>query len=152
MDTHVVEFVRLGYQHDTSFCFHSVLRDWDTFRACLEAAGGYNEFYPSAVVKAFAEVFDDLASIAFGREGSPVMYLDLPYWTHQRLRFAVGTGRQDSEHRKYTAAERWGLARGVRLVGQAVHADEIDAFGIGGVPVDWNGSGIEPVRVRLWWD
>ncbi|MES1146756.1 MAG: hypothetical protein ABUL52_00010, partial [Solimonas sp.] len=36
------------------------------------------------VAEALTEFRGQVSAIEFGREGSPVLYIDLPYWTHQR--------------------------------------------------------------------
>src|SRR5271166_3440895 len=73
-----VEFVRIGYNDAcTNFkvWFHS--SDFDLFSKAVYAAGEYNAFRPPLVNRAFAQIKDLLRSVEFGREGSPVMYLEL---------------------------------------------------------------------------
>ena len=44
----------------------------------------YGDFKGAAVAKGIQGFAGRVSGVAFGREGSPVLYVHLPYWTHQR--------------------------------------------------------------------
>ncbi len=44
----------------------------------------YGGFKGEAVAAAVERMAGRVSGVEFGREGSPVLYVDLPYWTHQR--------------------------------------------------------------------
>jgi len=44
----------------------------------------YGNFKGAAVAKGIQGFAGRVSGVAFGREGSPVIYVHLPYWTHQR--------------------------------------------------------------------
>lgn len=44
---------------------------------------GYNAWRAATVLKELGPVFPKLSGIEFGREGSPVLYAGIPFWTHQ---------------------------------------------------------------------
>lgn len=44
----------------------------------------YGRFNGALAAKALLRFSGRVSSVQFGREGSPVLYIDLPYWTHQR--------------------------------------------------------------------
>jgi hypothetical protein len=78
-----VEFVRIGY-HDACINFVVKFREWSgsterftELKQAINAAGQYNEFEPSKVIRAIEQVCCFIDEIQFGREGSPVMYLRL---------------------------------------------------------------------------
>lgn len=79
-----IEFVRLGF-HDCSLNFTVRTGNADVVPHLLDAAGPYNDFDPDRVLAALAEVLPEAMGIEFGRESSPVLYVDIPFWTHQRM-------------------------------------------------------------------
>jgi hypothetical protein len=44
----------------------------------------YGSFKGAEVAKGIQRFASRVSGVAFGREGSPVLYVHLPYWTHQR--------------------------------------------------------------------
>jgi hypothetical protein len=44
----------------------------------------YGPFKGAEVAKGIQRFAGRVSGVAFGREGSPVLYVHLPYWTHQR--------------------------------------------------------------------
>jgi hypothetical protein len=153
-DESTVQFIKLGY--DVSLSFRATMNNWETFAASLRAIGGYNRFNAEDVIASFRELFDNSMTVEFGRESSPVMYISLPFWTHQRKGSpSYGMG----EH--YTNEQRQDMARAIIDWARSVHADEISVsqFGsVGNRPDDvWvtpysNAPGDNPYRIRLWWD
>jgi hypothetical protein len=147
VDADSVEFIRLGFQRDVSLDFRVPIRDWETFAAAMAAVGGYEEFSGAEVVDTFRELFDDAAIVYVGREDSVVLYVELPYWTHQRTASDV-VGRGE----KYTDEQLRELARRVIAWARSLRVDEVCSYECpGGEPV-WNGTGDRPHRIRLWWD
>lgn len=99
---------------------------------------GYNNFDGANVAQAVMALHERgmLMDASFGREGSPVLYLTVPYWTHQRSnaeRFsAQGERIPDETQRAYLDA--------INEIMRGLKADEI--------------SESEPSgnTVRAWWD
>jgi hypothetical protein len=57
-----------------------------SFQLCSEVMSlvpSYNAWCVRTVLRELGPVFPKLSGIEFGREGSPVIYADIPYWTHQ---------------------------------------------------------------------
>jgi hypothetical protein len=74
-----------------------------------------------------------VSTVQFGREGSPVIYVDLPYWTHQRegaTSLATRVRISDEDNAKLVDELR------SAFVGQ-LKADEFS---------------VQRRRVRVWWD
>lgn len=116
-----VEFVRLGY-HDCSLNFTVRLGRTDSLADVLNAAGGYNRFDPETVFLALADVLPKLMGIEFGREASPVMYLEIPHWSHQQM--------QDETHRQGTALDREQRLAILDEAVAALRAAEVDTVAI----------------------
>ena len=93
----------------------------------------YNEFNGERVAAAVEKLRDRISGVEFGREGSPVIYIDLPYWTHQRE--GADTSVQGT---RITDAENDRLVEELRQV--FVGELKADEFGVDGR------------RVRVWWD
>lgn len=93
----------------------------------------YNEFQGEAVAKAVEKFHGRVSGVEFGREGSPVLYFDLPYWSHQREEAPFGTPQtkiSDSENDLLVAE-----LKQIFVIG--LHADEFS---------------VNHRRVRVWWD
>jgi hypothetical protein len=94
-----VEFVRLGFGDDFGFDFRSLYfrtEELTTDEAqALVKLINYNEFDGIKVAEAIGQFRGKIASYEFGREGSPVLYVNLPVWTHQR----EGVSRSKSNSR-----------------------------------------------------
>lgn len=93
----------------------------------------YNEFQGEAVAKAVEKFHGRVSGVEFGREGSPVLYFELPYWSHQREEAPFGTPQtkiSDSENDLLVAE-----LKKIFVIG--LHADEFS---------------INHRRVRVWWD
>lgn len=95
--------------------------------------GVYNAFNGPKVADALLRLRGKVSSIEFGREGSPVIYIELPYWTHQIEETSIsGQGTRISE------SESAALASEIkRLFVTELKADEFS---------------VESRRVRIWWD
>jgi hypothetical protein len=131
-------FIRLGFGLDESVRFRSTefLTPWlRTVQAqkLIQLVKSYNNFEGEKVAGALAEFRGQVSAIEFGREGSPVLYVDLPYWTHQReetLSSGEGVRIPDEDNEM--------LIRKLHqvFVGELA-ADEFS---------------VEGRRVRIWWD
>jgi len=131
-------FVRLAYGLDRSLGFESTqfltprLRTAQAERL-VRMVGVYNAFNGPKVADALVRLRGKVSSIEFGREGSPVIYIELPYWTHQIEETSMsGQGTRISE------SESAALASEIkRLFVTELKADEFS---------------VESRRVRIWWD
>lgn len=131
-------FVRLAYGLDRSSGFQSTLFLTPRLRTVqaeklVRLVGDYNNFNGPRVADALLKFRGRVSGVEFGREGSPVLYIDLPYWTHQREETSwSGQGVRISD--KESAA----LASEIRrLFVSELKADEFS---------------VEKRRVRIWWD
>jgi hypothetical protein len=66
-------------------------------RQLIELVPNYNNFDGAKVAAAIEKLAGRVSSIDFGREGSPVIYVHLPHWTHQRELFSGSEGLKISE-------------------------------------------------------
>ena len=139
VDIQVAEtFVRLGYALDKNQRFQSTefltprLRTKQA-RHLIQLVKSYNEFEGEKVAKALAAFEGRVSGVEFGREGSPVIYVELPYWTHQREEAKpTGTGIRISDEENEKLIEELRKA----FVGN-LKADEFS---------------VNRRRVRIWWD
>jgi hypothetical protein len=96
----------------------------------------YGRFFKGAeVAKGIQRFSGRVSSIQFGREGSPVLYIDLPYWTHQRegpLTKVAGQRISDQENQQ--------LVRELRKV----FVDELQAE-------EFSADSINKRTIRIWW-
>jgi hypothetical protein len=131
-------FVRLAFGLDQSAGFQSTLFLTPRLRTLqaeklVRLVGDYNNFNGPKVADALLRFRGKVSGVEFGREGSPVIYLELPYWTHQREEVSwSGQGTRISD------AESVALATEIKqaFVGE-MHADEFS---------------VDKRRVRIWWD
>jgi len=66
----------------------------------------YGHFKGDAVAKGIQSFAGRVSGVAFGRELSPVLYMHLPYWTHQRegpITKAAGTRISDQDNQQLVA-------------------------------------------------
>src|SRR5437762_13909416 len=78
----VIDFVRLGQR--VSLNFTVPMRNRATFEAVMAAALGGNAFIPHEVARTSGWGFDDASGVEFGAEGSAVLYIEVPFFPHQR--------------------------------------------------------------------
>lgn len=130
------EFVRIGYRLDEQQRFQSTEFLTPRLRTSQAAhlirlVKRYNDFEGENVASAVAALKGRVSSVAFGREGSPVLYIELPHWTHKREE-AIGTGvRIDAgENEKFVVELR-------ALFLENLQADEFS---------------VRNRRIRIWWD
>jgi hypothetical protein len=95
----------------------------------------YGRFKGAAAARGIQSFAGRVSGMAFGRELSPVLYVHLPYWTHQRegpISKAAGTRISDRENQQLVAE----LKR--------VFVDELGAEEFGPDPIDKR-------TIRIWW-
>lgn len=125
--TQLKEFVKLGY-NDYSVDFKTrTLNLKDAIRV-IKLVKDYNNFNGEKVATAIQQIrkiwgSDYQLSFEFGREGSPVLYVSLPYWKNKK--------------EKYTEAERKEKTELSLAVLKATQTDEL-----------WE----ENNKIRAWWD
>lgn len=129
------------------------VRTPDELHAVLVAIGGHNDYDPDRAAALIGDLIGTAMRVrveAF--TGGPAIYVELPFWTHQRI--DAGPFRRMGS--KYTDEERAGIAQQVMTAGRRLRANEIMArqfLHVGAEPV-WShtGPGADPCEVRLWWD
>jgi hypothetical protein len=131
-------FIRLGFGLDESIRFQSTELLTPRLRTVqaqqlIRLVKSYNNFEGEKVAEVLGEFRGHVSAIEFGREGSPVLYVDLPYWTHQREESRL-SGKGD----RIPDQENEILIRKLHqvFVGKLA-ADEFS---------------VEGRRVRIWWD
>lgn len=112
VDMEVAEtFVRIGFgQHLTggksfqSTEFLTPLLSTAQAAHLSEMVPEYRTFRGKPVAEAIRRPAGRVSGVQFGREGPPVVYIELPYWTHQRegpLSAGTGTRISDEENAKF---------------------------------------------------
>jgi hypothetical protein len=139
VDLQVVEsFVKIGFGLNQNQRFQSTEFLTPRLRVAQAAplirlVKEYNEFQGERVASAVEKFRGRVSAVEFGREGSPVLYFELPYWSHQREE-----ATSDAERTKISEAENDLLVSELKsLFVTELHADEFSV----------NGR-----RVRVWWD
>jgi hypothetical protein len=131
------EFVRIGFGLNANQRFHVtefLTPGLRTRQACqlIRMVKSYNQFDGEKVAAALAAFEGQVSAVEFGREGSPVMYVELPYWTHQRegvTPLNTGIRISDEDTEKLVSAMRKAFV-------ETLGAEEFSADGR---------------RVRIWW-
>jgi hypothetical protein len=136
-----LELVRLVYgdlhgKDTRSLHFRSEALSTDDMKAVLPLVESYNGFVGAKVSEALERLRGEISYYEFGREGSPVIYVHLPYWAHQQEK---KQGPQDVK-RKLLPEEHTALVEKVRAVFKGVDADEIGPTSTG------------DHVIRVWWD
>lgn len=134
-----VQLVKYGYGDMHSLTTRSLdfrteeFENYETCAAALKLVSGYNNFDGPKVAKYLAEFWSQLMGVQFGREGSPVLYLKVPYWTHQ------AHGAQGTSGTRVPDEERQFVVQNLLRLGKLLEADEAHVDERTGA-------------VRLWWD
>jgi len=135
-----IEFVRLGFGDDFGLDFRSLYfkteaLTTDEAQAVMRLIN-YDDFDGVKVAEAIGEFKGSIAAYEFGREGSPVLYVKLPSWTHQR-----------ESSRKRKAGTRIEDADNDLLVASLEHTlvSKLGASEFGAVVGDER-------TIRVWWD
>lgn len=130
------QFVRIGYRLDQQQRFQSTEFLTPRLRTSQAAqlirlVKQYNNFEGEKVASAVSDLQGRVSGVEFGRERSPVLYVELPHWTHQREE-TKGPGV------KIGTAENDKLVAELRIVFlDQLKADEFS---------------VQDRRVRVWWD
>lgn len=148
----VLDFVRIGYGdvHDRparSLSFRTECLSTDIAKQAVLLVPSYNAFEGTKVAAAIESLRGELMCWQFGREGSPVLYAEIPYWTHQQEK-ACPTRHDDAaaecpnrdDARKLSVDERTALIARVKKALEAAQADEV------GFETSSN------TTLRAWWD
>lgn len=131
-------FIKIGFGLDESVRFQSTQLLTPRLRTVqaqklIALVKSYNNFEGEKVAAALTEFRGKVSAIEFGREGSPVLYIDLPYWTHQREEtIPAGKGEKIPDNENAKLAQRL-----KQVFVQKLAADEFD---------------VEGRRVRISWD
>jgi hypothetical protein len=134
----LVQLIRYAYGDSNGYATRSLdfkserVSDWQTLSEALRAIGRYNEFDPEKVLNALKQVWGDISSVQIGRESSPAIYIDLPYWDNQRIK-----GADSAAARRLTAEETESL---VQIIKKALDWAIFDEFSV------------EKNTIRVWWD
>jgi hypothetical protein len=95
----------------------------------------YGKFKGALVAEGIKRFAGRVTGVAVGREGSPVLYMDLPYWTHQRegpIGKGMGSRISDEEHAKLVAE---------------LHQVFVTKLGA----QEFGADGINKRKIRIWW-
>lgn len=95
----------------------------------------YGSFNGALVAKALLRFTGRVSGVQFGREGSPVLYIDLPYWTHQRegpVAKSLGVRISEDENKQTIQELRQAFV-------EELHAEEFST------------DQIRKRTVRIWW-
>ena len=99
----------------------------------MDIAGKYNEFDPEKVKACLDVLKGKVSGHELGRGYSPVIYIELPYWTHQREGSREHNGERIPESETKELVEK--IRRMFTDIGKC---DEFDVLGLKGH------------RVRVW--
>ena len=139
VDQHVAEnFVRIGFGLNKDQRFQSTEFLTPRLRTSQAAplirlVKQYNDFDGERVAQAVEKLKGRVSGVEFGREGSPVIYLELPYWTNQREEATsvnVATKISDVENSAFVEELK-------SVFESELKADEFT---------------VNRRRVRIWWD
>ena len=137
-----LEFVRLGFGDlaDDQFQFRSLnfLTDELTTKEAeivIGELGEFNAFKGSSVANAITRFHGRVKCWVFGREGSPVLYAYIPFWTHQiEGQDSLVRGERLADHsRKQLVADI------TKLFKHELGADDVT-------------SDETQDQIRIWWD
>jgi hypothetical protein len=146
VDQHVVDFVRLGQRVSRNFTVR--MRNRATFDAVMAAARGATRSSRTRWRARSGRVFDDAMGVEFGAEGSAVLYIEVPFFPHQRY-----GSTQVGMSEPYSDEERRAFAQRVIDWAKRVRADEISTQQYPPEPTlrVWHEPGEHPYKIRIWW-
>lgn len=108
------------------------IRDFETFSEAVKMIGKYNNFDPEKVNEAMKVIWPVISYVQIGREGSPVLYVNIPYWDNQRT-----MGSDSAQAVKLTKEEQNNIIFSLKKEIYKTLPDEVS---------------VENNVVRLWWD
>jgi len=127
------QIFKLAYQKDLLLHFRTNPVDSDTAMELVDIIGGYNNFDPAKIKDVMRAFRGQITGYEVGRECSPVIYVWLPYWTHQREDWEMlETGERIPED------ELEGLKRSLTTCFKLALADEVQE--------------VSTSVIRFWWD
>jgi len=131
----IKQFFRLGYVNDVSLYFRVHVTSTNLAKELVDIVGRYNDFDQEKVKACLDVLKGKVSGYELGRECSPVIHIELPYWTHQREGNQKRNGERipESETKKLVEEMRH-MFKDVRL------CDEFDILGL------------KEHHVRVWWD
>ena len=134
------EFVRNGYGDEfsrkfSSYSFRTQELRTNQVQQLVRLIKSYRSFNGEAVAQAITTFEGRVTSMQFGRELSPVLYVQLPHWTHQRE-----MSPKDAERRRIPDDENAKLVAELRRR----FVEELQASEFGPERGD-------PRRIRVWW-
>jgi hypothetical protein len=148
-----LEFIRLGYGDSNelsvrSLSFRTECLSTSLMQQALRLVPDYNNFNGAEVAANIEKLRGEIMCWQFGREGSPVIYMEIPYWLGQAEH--VCPQRHDIEaalpcpklenDRRLSDAESADITSRAKALFQTLHADEIE-FDL-----------IASNTLRIWWD
>ena len=136
------QFVRIGFgphlpggRNFQSTEFLTPLLSTQQASHLIAMVAEYRTFRGKEVAAAVKRFAGRVSGVQFGREGSPVIYVDLPHWTHQRegpVADGAGVRISDEEHSKLVAELR------------SVFVGELGAE-------EFSSDRIRKRLIRIWW-
>ncbi len=99
----------------------------------IEKIDSYNEFRGKDVAEAVRYLHNKgyVMDAKFGREGSPVLYVNPPYWNNQSSNYVED--QHDRNHFKYSDEERETMYSSITRTLKKYKPDELDRTDYGGV-------------------
>jgi len=118
--------------------FRTTLVDTDTAKELVDIEGQVNNFYPERVKAVMNKLRGKVSGYELGRDGTPLIYVYLPYWTNQR------EYNREKVNREINAAERESLVKLViKLFKEEALADSCYQLSYRNTKLN---------IVRVWWD
>lgn len=111
-------------------------RDFAEFSAALRTIGQYNAFTPDEVIKKLEPVWLKLMDVKIGREGSPVLYFGIPYWSNQQIGWM--NGLEEETAYRFSKEQRDAITKEVMIALMGLDADEVDETEFDGLRVWWD--------------
>jgi hypothetical protein len=126
------QLFEFAFRDDLMLHFRTTPVDSDTAMELVDIIGLYNNFDPDKIKDVMRAFRGQVSGYEIGREYSPVIYVWLPYWTHQREYSEETHGKRIPEE------ELEGLRHSLFTCFKLALADEA--------------SEVAPSRLRFWWD
>lgn len=130
------EFIDLGYNSDVSLEFKVSSNNLSELKALVNIVESHNDFESNRVNEAIEKIFPLVSGFEFGREYSPVLYINIPYWTSQQNQ---NINRKNHKARQLTDIEKTEIINKVLTAFTEAKADE-------------NFYDKDLNKVRAWWD
>ena len=135
------QFVLLGYgdlreKNYRSLNFVTECLKTDQMSQIIPIVTQYNAFDGKKIAEALKQFRGKISCYEFGRAGSPILHIDIPYWTHQ-LEYYDGP----KLGRRITEAELEKLIKELKRVFQVEHFAD-----------DFGRDSIMERKIYFWWD